>query len=123
MTPNGRPICMQKEDSMYLNDTFLYGTLAKDPTTAFQDNGTQVTSVRLCVAEESNGQIYRTYVPVEAWGKAAQVLADLTEGDSCLVKGKLRWKSWEKEGQKHGTLIIHTWSVQVPSRTGQEVGV
>jgi single-strand DNA-binding protein len=107
---------------MYLNDTFLYGTLAKDPTTAFQDNGTQVTSVRLCVAEETGGQTYRTYIPVEAWGNAAQVLADLAAGDACLVKGKLRWKSWEEEGQKQGTLIVHTWSVQVLTPAGQAVG-
>jgi single-stranded DNA-binding protein len=83
---------------MHLNETFLYGTIAKDPPTTFQDNGTQVTSVRLCVAEENGGQTYRTYIPVEAWGKVVQVLADLTKGEPCLVKGKLRWKSWEKEG-------------------------
>ena len=40
---------------MYLNDTFLYGTFAKAPTTALQEHGTQVTSVRLCVAEETGG--------------------------------------------------------------------
>ena len=91
-----------------LNDTFIAGTLAKDPTTSFQDNGTQVTSVRLCVTEESNGQTYRTWVSVEAWGKAAQVLAELGEGDACLIKGKLKWKSWEKAGQKHGTLLVST---------------
>jgi single-stranded DNA-binding protein len=74
---------------MSLNDTFLSGTFAQDPTTAFQDNVTQVTSV--------------------------------TEGDACLVRGKLRWKSWEKEGQKQGTLIVHTWSVQM--LTPQEASI
>jgi single-stranded DNA-binding protein len=95
-----------------LNDVFLAGTLAKDPTTSFQDNGTQVTSVRLCVLEESNGQTSRTWIPVEAWGKSAQILADLSEGDACLIQGKLQWKSWEKDGKKQGMFIVSTWSVQ-----------
>jgi single-strand DNA-binding protein len=95
-----------------LNEVFLAGTLAKDPTTSFQDNGTQVTQARLCVAEESNGQTYRVWVPIEGFGRAAQVLAELTEGDACLIKGKLKWKSWEKDGKKQGTFIVSTWSVQ-----------
>jgi Single-strand binding protein family len=76
-----------------LNERFLAGTLASDPETSFTNTGTQVTSTRLCIAEAREGQVYRTWIPVEGWNKSADALAALQEGDTVLVKGKLKWKS------------------------------
>jgi single-stranded DNA-binding protein len=55
-------------------------------------------------------------VPLEAWGAAGKTLATLHEGDAVLVKGKLRWKSWEKNGQRQGTLVVSSWHVQAVQR-------
>ena len=96
-----------------MNEVFLAGTLAKDPVTSFREPGSQVTTARLCIPETRDNQTFRLWVDIEAWGKTAEVLADLQEGAAVVLKGRLKWKSWEKEGKKQGMLIVAAWSVQV----------
>ena len=83
---------------MHLNDVFLAGELARDPEVRFAENGTQSATVALKLIEEKDGKQFATYVPVECWGKAAEVLAEMQQGDPLFIKGKLRWKSWMKDG-------------------------
>lgn len=98
---------------MYVNECFLAGECARDPETRFADNGTQSTAVALKLTEEKDGKQFTTYVPLEAWGKAAEVLAELQQGDPLFVRGKLRWKGSMKDGKKEGRLEVMTWSVQL----------
>ena len=97
---------------MYVNEVFLAGECACDPETRFADNGVQSATVALKLTEEKDGKQFSTYVPVECWGKAAEVLAELQQGDPLFVRGKLRWKSWMKDGKKEGRLEVMSWSVQ-----------
>ncbi len=97
---------------MYVNEVFLAGECARDPEPHFSENGTQSTTVALCLREERDGKEYKTYVPVECWGKSAEVLAEMQQGDPVFIKGKLRWKSWTKDGEKQGRLEVSSWSVQ-----------
>ncbi len=97
---------------MYLDECFLAGECARDPETKFAENGTQSTSVALKLTEEKDGKQFATYVPLECWGKAAEVLAEMQQGDPVFIKGKLRWKSWVKDGEKQGRLEVMSWSVQ-----------
>ncbi len=97
---------------MYVNEVFLAGECARNPKTKFADNGTQSTSVPLELTEEKDGKQFTTYVPLEAWGKAAEALAKLQQGDPLFVRGKLRWKSWMKDGKKEGRLEVMSWNVQ-----------
>jgi single-strand DNA-binding protein len=101
-----------------MNECWLTGVLAQDPETTFTGEGKQCTTARLAVPETNlaSGQTFTLWVGLEAWGKAAQTLADLHEGDPVLVRGKLKWKSWLKDGQKQGTLVVAVWQVQ-PART------
>ena len=95
-----------------LNDVTIAGVLDKDPTTTGSDTGPVCTSARLCLAEERDGQVYRTFVSVDTYNKAAQTLAEMQAGDVVLIRGALKWKSGEKQGQKTGTLVVRGWSVQ-----------
>jgi single-stranded DNA-binding protein len=95
-----------------MNEVYLAGVLSADPVAQPGDTGAACTTARVLVTEARDGQVYKTYVPIEAWGKAAPVLAQLAEGDAVLLRGKLRWKSWEKNGQKQGSVIVSAWSVQ-----------
>ena len=52
-----------------LNEVLVAGTLARDPTTAVQASGPPVTTARLCIAEARDGQTYRLWVDLEAFGK------------------------------------------------------
>ena len=51
------------------NEVFLAGTLAKDPVTSFQDNGAQVTTTRLCIAETRDNQTFRLWVDIRGLGQ------------------------------------------------------
>ncbi len=106
---------------MYVNEVFLAGECARNPETKYAENGTQSIAVALCLREERDGREYKTYVPVECWGKAAEVLAEQQQGDAVFVKGTLRWKSWTQDGEKQGRLEVMGWSVQ-PVAASMPVG-
>ena len=75
------------------------------------DNGAQVAWVALCLREFVNDREFKTFVPVEVWGRASQTIAELPVGATILVRGKLRWM---KRGEKQG-LEVMSWSVQTAS--------
>jgi single-stranded DNA-binding protein len=56
----------------------------------------------------------RLYVPVDVFGDRAEKVAEAVgAGDTVLVDGKLRWRSWfDKRGEKQGKLAVLAWSVE-----------
>jgi hypothetical protein len=63
-----------------MNCVNLVGTLAGEPRPQ-SDTQTPCCTARFCAEELSkDGQIYRTYIPLEAWGQAAITLGPLQEG-------------------------------------------
>ena len=96
-----------------LNEVFLAGTLAKesdDQRPGHRRAGDEYPAVHY---RGTRGTRLPHLIDIEAWGKTAEVLAELHEGDACVLKGRLKWKSWEKDGKKQGTLVVAAWSVQV----------
>jgi single-stranded DNA-binding protein len=91
-----------------LNEVLLVGQLARDP----QVLTAETTSVRLCLVEQRDGQTYKTFVTVEAYGKSSQVLRTLHEGDPVLVKGKLKWSRTAGDSSQQGALCVATWNLQ-----------
>ena len=65
---------------MTLNTCCLLGQVANPPDVSFTGNGAQSARTTLCVAEERDGKTYRTYVPLSAYGRAAQTLGDCESG-------------------------------------------
>ena len=93
---------------MDLNHVTLTGTLARDPITRFADTGTQQVSVTLRVDELGPaGQLFKLFVPCEAYGQAGEQAGELHAGDAVLVAGKLKWSSsTDKQGQKRTSLCV-----------------
>ena len=93
---------------MDLNHGTLTGTLERDPITRFQDTGTQQVSFTLRVDEPGpTGQVFKLYVPCEAYGQAGDQAGELSAGEPVLVAGKLKWTSWtDKQGQKRTNLCV-----------------
>jgi single-stranded DNA-binding protein len=67
---------------------FLAGEVARDPETTFTDGGTQVCSIAIKRVEERDGKEDKTFVPVAARGKSAEIVGELSQGDAVLVRGK-----------------------------------
>src|SRR5437773_2292736 len=91
-----------------VNNVLMTGTLERDPTTRFADHGTQRTSFTLRVEEAGPaGQLFKLFVPVEAYGHAGEVAGELSAGASVLIAGKLKWTSTTaKDGSKKTSLCV-----------------
>jgi hypothetical protein len=73
-----------------MNSVNLVGTLAGEPRPQ-GDTQTPCCTARLCIEEVGKeGQTYRLYVPVEAWGQAAITIGPLQEGTPMAISGKLK---------------------------------
>lgn len=98
-----------------LNTVLLIGTIEGLKLT-YGERGTPQCSFTLIVHEEAaEGKTFRLFVPVDVFGKAAEATAEkVTEGDSALIDGKLRWRSWiDKKGERQGKLAVLAWQVEV----------
>lgn len=101
----------KKGIGMDVNEVILLGTLARDPEDRQTDGAKAYVAAALCCEEGTDERTYKTYIPVQAFGKAAAVLRDLKAETPCLIRGKLTWRSWQVDGQKQGRLEVLAWSI------------
>jgi hypothetical protein len=107
-----------------LNMVAVTGLLERDPATKFEDNGTQFATFTLRVEEVGkDGAVFKTFVPIECYGRTAERAAGCGAGDVVGVEGKLKWKSSvDQRGEKRSTLCVlaRQVSVVVPARVAAE---
>lgn len=90
----------------------IVGKVATDPTTGRTAGGVAVTNFRLASTHRRFDQATNTWVDAETnWFSVAafrqlaeHVRASLHTGDSVIVTGRLKIRSWEANG-KHGTSV------------------
>lgn len=105
------------------NIVVLTGRLTRDPELR-QAGSAQVLSGRLAFTRrEKQGEEWgdvSNYVDVTlGWNKRATALAGmLTKGSMIAVTGELRYREWEKEGQKRNALDVDCREVQLLDRKG-----
>ena len=93
------------------NRVILAGNLTRDPVLRYVAKRTAVSDVGLAV----NDRIKRNdewveetvFVDVTLWGRTAEVAVEyLTKGSPVLIEGRLRYETWEKDGQKRSKLKV-----------------
>ncbi len=96
-----------------LNRATLIGNIGKDPELRKTPQGTSVCTIRLATTEifkNRNGerQEVTDWHSVVLWDRLAEIAAELLrKSDKIFVEGKIRTRSFEKDGQKkHFTEII-----------------
>ncbi len=96
-----------------LNKVMLIGRLTRDPETRHTQGGQSVTSFGLAVnrsyrKKDSNELVEETaFVDVESWGKTGETFARyMKKGRQAYIEGRLRFDSWEKDGQKRTKLLV-----------------
>lgn len=96
-----------------LNKVMLIGRLTRDPETRHTQGGQSVTSFGLAVnrsyrKKDSNDLVEETaFIDVEAWGKTGETFARyMKKGRQAYIEGRLRFDSWEKDGQKRTKLLV-----------------
>ena len=100
---------------MYLNKTFLYGNLTRDPELKALPTGTKVTEFSIATNrtyKDQNGQTKdeTQFHNVVVFGRQAETSAQfLKKGQGVLIEGRIQTRSWDDPnggGKKYRTEII-----------------
>lgn len=101
-----------------LNKVLLIGNLTRDPEVRYTPKGSAVCDMGMATnrqwktdAGEEKSEV--CYVSVTVWGKQAEAAGKyLKKGSSCFIEGRLKFESWEKNGEKRSALKVDAERVQ-----------
>ena len=93
------------------NRVILVGNLTRDPELRYIPSGTAVAEIGMAVNErvKRNDQWVDevNFFDVTLWGRTAEVANQyLSKGSSVLIEGRLKYDTWEKDGQKRSKIKI-----------------
>jgi len=110
-----------------VNKVILLGNLGKDPEIRHLENGTPVASFSIATSETykdktSGERIEKTeWHNVVLWRGLAEVAEKyLHKGDQVYIEGKLRTRSWEKDGVTRYTTEIVVDNMNMLSKRSSE---
>jgi single-strand DNA-binding protein len=111
---------------MYLNKTFLFGNLTRDPELKSLPNGTAVTQFSIAtnrIYKDANGQKQEQaeYHNIVVFGRQAETSAQfLKKGQGVLVEGRIQTRSWDDKtsGEKKYRTEIVADAVQFGPKSG-----
>lgn len=94
------------------NRVILVGNLTRDIELKYTQGGTAVTEIGLAVNDRRKDQSGEwieetTFVDVTLWGRTAEVASEyLSKGSPLLIEGRLKYDTWETDGQKRSKLRV-----------------
>ena len=112
---------------MSINRVCISGNLTRDPELRSTAGGTSVMGFGVAVNERrKNAQTgewedYPNFVDCTLFGKRAESLEQyLSKGAKVAIEGRLRYSSWEKDGQKRSKLGVIVEEIELMSRRDGE---
>lgn len=109
-----------------INKVILIGNLGRDPELSYSQNGTararfsMATSERFKDRQDGSDREEVEWHNVVVFGKTAENVGKyLTKGRSAYVEGKLKTRTYEKDGQKHYMTEVIAFSVVFLGGGGQ----
>ena len=98
---------------MSINRVFVSGNITREPELRSTSGGVQVLSFGLAVNEDklnrATGEYesHPNYIDCTMFGKYAEAMSRyLSKGTRVAIEGKLRYSSWESNGQKRSKLDV-----------------
>lgn len=111
---------------MSINRVVLSGNLTRDPDLRQTASGTSVLGFGMAVNDRrKNSQTgewedYANFVDCTMFGQRAQAISQyLRKGLKVAVEGKLRYSSWDRDGQKHSKLEVVVDELEFMSSRGE----
>lgn len=108
---------------MSINRVNISGNLTRDPELRATSGGTSVLDFGVAVNERRKNpqsgewEDRANFVDCCMFGKRAEAVAKfLTKGMKVAIEGKLRFSSWEKDGQKRSKLSVIVDEIEFLSR-------
>lgn len=115
-----------------INRVIISGRLTRDPDVRSTAGGMTVMSLGVAVNDRRKNQQsgqwedYTNFIDCKMFGTRAESLSRiLTKGMLVCIEGKLRWSSWERDGQKRSKIEVMIDEIELPSRSqgqGQQGG-
>ena len=105
-----------------LNKVFISGNLTRSPELRATSGGTSVLDFGVAVNERRKNQSGEwedraNFVDCAMFGKRAEAVEKfLSKGQKVAIEGKLRYSSWEKDGQKRSKLSVIVDEIEFMSR-------
>ena len=113
---------------MSINSVVISGNLGADPELRNTASGTAILSLRVAVNERRKDQSgewtdYVNWVDAVVFGaRAESVSRFLNKGSKVSISGRLRYSSWERDGQRRSKLEVIVDEIEFMSRSEQGGG-
>lgn len=108
---------------MSINRVNISGNLTRDPELRMTAGGTQVLSFGVAVNDRRRNpqsgewEDYPNFVDCTMFGARAEAVGRyLTKGSKVAIEGKLRYSSWERDGQRRSKLEVIVDEIEFMSR-------
>jgi single-strand DNA-binding protein len=107
-----------------VNKITLMGSLSREPKLRSLPSGMQVCSFSMATdqyfTKDGERHSEATFYEVVAFGKMGELVAQyMQKGGQLYVEGRLRNRSWEKDGQKYRRTEIVAERVQFGKKKGE----
>lgn len=110
---------------MSINRVNLSGNLTRDPELRSTAGGTSVLNFGIAVndrrknAQTGEWEDYPNFVNCVMFGTRAESLSHfLVKGTKVFLDGKLRWRQWEKDGEKKSKLEVIVDDIELAAPKG-----
>ena len=114
---------------MSINRVNISGNLTRDPELRMTSGGTQVLSFGVAVNDRRRNpqtgewEDYPNFVDCTMFGTRAEAVSRyLSKGSKVAIEGKLRYSSWERDGQRRSKLEVIVDEIEFMSRSNQGDG-
>lgn len=111
--PPKPPASDERIIEMSINRVSITGNLTRDPELRVSAGGTQVLSFGVAVNDRRRNpqtgewEDYPNFVDCTMFGTRAEAVSRfLAKGNKVAIEGKLRYSSWEKDGQRRSKLEV-----------------
>ena len=111
---------------MSINRANISGNLTRDPELRATAGGTQVLSFGVAVNDRRKNpqtgdwEDYPNFVDCTMFGTRAEAVSRyLSKGTKVAIEGKLRYSSWERDGQRRSKLEVIVDEIEFMSRGSQ----
>ena len=111
---------------MSINRVIITGNLTRDPELRATQSGMQVLSLGVAVNDRRKNQAtgewedVPNFVDCTMFGTRAEAVSRyLSKGTKVAIEGKLRYSSWEKDGQRRSKLEVIVDEIEFMSRREQ----
>ena len=114
---------------MSINRVNISGNLTRDPELRMTAGGTQVLSFGVAVNDRRRNpqtgewEDYPNFVDCTMFGTRAEAVGRyLSKGSKVAIEGKLRYSSWERDGQRRSKLEVIVDEIEFMSRGNNQGG-